>query len=214
MIYNGVDPEHWLPAPTTRPRTLAALLGLADEDFVVGMCAVLRPEKNHVQLVDAIAALRARGVPARALLIGDGPTRAAVEARAAQRGVARHVLITGLQRGRAAAPRRLRRRRAVQHARGDLLAGRARGHGHGRPVVHAEVGGAAEMIAHGSDGYLFPVGDTPALVERLAELAEPARRRRMGAAARASVVARFAERAMVERYEKLLLELETTRSTT
>jgi glycosyltransferase involved in cell wall biosynthesis len=81
-----------------------------------------------------------------------------------------------------------------------------------RPVVHADLGGAAEMITHGSDGYLFPVGDTPALVERLAELALPAPRKRMGAAARASVASRFAEQAMVERYEQLFLELETTRS--
>jgi glycosyltransferase involved in cell wall biosynthesis len=81
-----------------------------------------------------------------------------------------------------------------------------------RPVVHADLGGAAEMITHGADGYLFPVGDTPALVARLAELALPAARKRMGAAARASVASRFAEQAMVERYEQLFLELETTRS--
>jgi glycosyltransferase involved in cell wall biosynthesis len=79
-------------------------------------------------------------------------------------------------------------------------------------VVHAERGGAAEMISHGHDGMLFPAGDTQALVERLAELAEPRLRSRMGAAARASVVSRFAEQAMVERYEQLFLELETTRS--
>src|SRR4029077_13405288 len=66
-------------------------------DYVIGICAALRPEKNHVQLVDAVAALRARGIPARALVIGDGPMRPAIEARARAAGVADEVRITGFQ---------------------------------------------------------------------------------------------------------------------
>jgi glycosyltransferase involved in cell wall biosynthesis len=81
-----------------------------------------------------------------------------------------------------------------------------------RPVVHAALGGAADMISSGRDGWLFPVGDTVALVERLAALADPAARRRMGAAARATAEARFSERAMVERYESTFLELDSNRS--
>jgi glycosyltransferase involved in cell wall biosynthesis len=213
VIYNGIDPRAWLPLAEDEAAYARRLLGLADDDFVVGMCALLRPEKNHVQMVDAIAALRARGVPARALLIGEGPTRAAVEARAAQQGVARHVLITGVQedvRPLLAACDAV----ALCSTRVETFSMAAlEAMAMARPVVHAELGGAAEMITHGADGYLFPVGDTPALVERLAELAVPARRERMGAAARASIVSRFAEQAMVARYEQLFLELETTRST-
>jgi glycosyltransferase involved in cell wall biosynthesis len=82
----------------------------------------------------------------------------------------------------------------------------------GRPVVHPEVGGAAEMIHSGQDGWLFPVGDTATLVERLAVLADPVVRARMGENARATVVQRFSERAMVEAYEQLLIEICATRS--
>ena len=212
VIYNGIDPAAWRPRADDEAAAARRRLGLADEDFVVGMCALLRPEKNHVQMVDAIAALRARGVPARALLIGEGPTRAAIEARAAQRGVARHVLITGMQeevRPLLAACDAV----ALCSTRVETFSMAAlEAMAMARPVVHADLGGAAEMITHGADGYLFPVGDTPALVARLAELALPAARKRMGAAARASVASRFAEQAMVERYEQLFLELETTRS--
>ncbi len=81
-----------------------------------------------------------------------------------------------------------------------------------RPVVHPDVGGAAEMIHSGQDGWLFPVGDTATLVDRLAVLADPVVRTRMGENARASVASRFSERAMVERYEQLLVELTATRS--
>ena len=162
VIHNGVDPEYWKPASAEAAARMRSLLGYAADDYVIGICAALRPEKNHVQLVDAVAALRARGIAARALVIGDGPMRAAIEAMALE-----------------------------------------------RPVVHSDIGGAAEMVLDGENGFLFPAGDTPALVRRLAELAEPARRERMGAAARELVVARFSERAMVERYETTLLKLET-----
>ena len=82
----------------------------------------------------------------------------------------------------------------------------------GRAVVHAEVGGAAEMIHSGQDGWLFPVADTATLVERLARLADPVARTRMGENARVTVAARFSERSMVERYEQVLAELATSRS--
>jgi glycosyltransferase involved in cell wall biosynthesis len=175
------------------------------------MCAVLRPEKNPLQLVDAIAALRARGIPARALFIGDGPMRAAIEARAAGAGVPDAVRITGLQqdvRGPLAACDVLVLCSDTEALSLAALEAMARA----RPVVHTRVGGAAELIRDGDNGFLYPVGDLPRLVERLAQLAEPGLRGRMGAAARAAVAERFTEQAMVERYENLFLELETTRS--
>ena len=82
-----------------------------------------------------------------------------------------------------------------------------------RPVVHSETGGAADMISPGRDGFLFPVGDTAALVERLAALAAPQAAARMGQEARRSVEARFSERAMVEAYEQTFLELDSKRNT-
>jgi L-malate glycosyltransferase len=76
-----------------------------------------------------------------------------------------------------------------------------------KPFVHSDVGGAAEMIVPGQNGFLFPVGDTRAYADRLAMLADPAVARRMGDAARALVESRFSEEAMVDRYERLLLDL-------
>ena len=207
VIYNGIDLEHFRPVDSA---SLRRVLGFADADFVVGMSAVLRPEKNHVQLVDAIALLRSRGIPARALMIGDGPTRPAVEARARSLGVAGDVVITGLQQDvrplvgacNALALTSVSETFSLAALEAMALA---------RPVVHADTGGAAEMIRPWREGFLFPVGDTPALVERLAALADPEVRRRMGAQARATVEARFSERAMVDRYEARLQELTIAR---
>ncbi|MFL6566448.1 MAG: glycosyltransferase [Burkholderiales bacterium] len=209
VIHNGVDPEYWKPAGVEAAARMRALLGYAKDDYVIGICAALRPEKNHVQLIDAVAALRSHGVPARALVIGDGPMRPAIEARARAARLMDDVRITGFQQDvrpyLAACDTAVLCSTTIETFSLAALEAMALG----RPVVHSDIGGAAEMVFNGENGFLFPLGDTPALVQRLAELADPARRAGMGAAARELVVARFSERAMVERYETTLLKLET-----
>jgi len=211
VIYNGVDTDTWVYREVERV-ALRRVLGYSEGDFVVGMSAVLRAEKNPVQLVSAVAQLRAWGIPARALYIGDGPLRGAVEAAARRLGVAGEVTITGLQQDvrplLAACDAVALCSTAVETFSLAALEALALG----RPVVHSAVGGAAEMIRPGANGYLFRVNDDGALAERLALLADAERRSRMGAAARNSAAARFSEHSMIERYEKLFLELELARS--
>jgi glycosyltransferase involved in cell wall biosynthesis len=211
VIYNGIDTEYWKAAGQERP-ALRRALGYEESDFVVGMSAVLRAEKNHVQMVDAVAMLRRRGVPARALLIGDGEMRGAVEARARAVGVAPEVVITGFQQDvrplLGACDVTALCSTSIETFSLSALESMALG----KPVVHAALGGAAEMISPWREGLLFPVGDTRALAACLAALAEPALRARMGALARETVEARFSERAMLDRYEATLIELASTRS--
>ncbi len=210
VIHNGVDTDYWKPCSQGERRRLRGALGFDEADRVIGMSAVLRPEKNHVQLVEAIAMLRRRGIPARALMIGDGPMRGAVEERARSLGVAPYVATTGFQQevrpfvGACDMVALTSFTEAFSLAAIEAMA-------MAKPVVHSQVGGAAEMIRPGRNGFLYPVGDTGALVDRLAALADRARCERMGAKARDEVEAQFSERVMVDRYEKLLLEMETTR---
>ena len=211
VIYNGIDTEHWTAAGAERG-ALRQALGFGADDFVVAMSAVLRAEKNHLQMVDAIAMLRRRGIPARALLIGDGPMRGAVEASARAAGVADSVVITGLQQDvrplLAACDAAALCSTAVETFSLAALEAMALG----LPVVHSDIGGAAEMIRPWREGLLFPIGDTVALADCLAALTEAPLRARMGAQARETVEALFSERAMVDRYEAALTELASTRS--
>ena len=209
VIYNGVDLEYWKPTGTTPVRRM---LGIDEKDFVVGMSAVLRPEKNHVQLVEAIAALRRRGIAAHALLIGDGETRGLVEARARALGVAPAVIVTGLRKDVRPLVGACDAMALCSTAVETFSLAALEAMALARPVVHSEIGGAKDMIHPGHDGFLFPVNDTGTLVEKLAALADPALRLELGANARRTVEARFSERAMVERYEAILMELAATRS--
>jgi glycosyltransferase involved in cell wall biosynthesis len=207
VIYNGVDLAHWQPCGADERRRLRGALGFGDADYVVGLSAVLRPEKNPVQLVEAVSLLSKHN--AKALFIGDGPLRGEIEARARRLGVSGQVVVTGFQsdvRPFLSACDVV----ALTSTTEALSLAAIEAMALARPVVHSDVGGAAELVRPGRNGFLFPVGDTPALVERLAKLADPAARSRMGARARETVEAQFSERAMVDRYEQILLELETT----
>jgi glycosyltransferase involved in cell wall biosynthesis len=211
VIHNGVDCDIFCDrrSPEERAR-LRAALGFGDADYVIGISAWLRPEKNHLQLVDAIAALRGAGIPARGLMIGDGEMRGAVEARARELQVEGSIVITGFQRdvrpyiGVCDAVAICSFTETFSLAAIEAMALR-------RPVVHSDVGGAAEMIVPGWNGFLFPVGDTRALVDRLAVLADRAASERMGNGAREAVETLFSEKTMVDRYERMLLELCGTR---
>jgi len=209
VIHNGVDTQYW--NLDLKNRFLARQsLGYADDEMVIGMSAVLRPEKNPVQLVEALARLRGRGVRARVLFVGDGPMRPALEERAKALGLSGQVRIAGFQQDVRPLVGACDVVALCSTAIETFSLAALEAMALGRPVVHSCVGGAAEMVRPGRNGYLFPVGDTEALAGRLAALADRGTRERMGARARETVESRFTERAMVDRYERTLTQLATT----
>ena len=207
VIHNGVDLESLRDAaPAAERRALRAALGYTEADYVVGAVGGLRPEKNQMQLLEAVARLRARGLAAKALFIGDGETRMALESCARARGLERHLLITGFRddiRPFVAASDVMcmcSLTEALSLAAIEAMA-------MARPVVHSQVGGAAELIEPGLNGLLFPVADTAALVDCLLQLADAGVRAAMGRAARRTVERSFSEVGMIDGYEELLLEV-------
>jgi glycosyltransferase involved in cell wall biosynthesis len=78
------------------------------------------------------------------------------------------------------------------------------------PVVATNIGGIAEMIADGVNGFLIPVNDSTALAERLAELLRnPSLRTSMGVSGRQVVTERYRSdlvgAQLAELYRQLLL---------
>src|SRR6185503_635805 len=172
--------DTWSPAQRAE---LRGTLGFSDTDYVIGLSAWLRPEKNHVQLVEAVAALRRRGIPAKALMIGEGEMRPVIEARARALDIANDVVITGPQQDVRPCVAASDAMVLCSYTEAFSLAA-IEAMALGKPVVHSDVGGAAEMIRPGREEYLFPVGDTAVFVERLAALADRELAARLGAQAR------------------------------
>jgi L-malate glycosyltransferase len=73
----------------------------------------------------------------------------------------------------------------------------------GVPMVISYVGGAAEVVPHGEAGFVFPVGDTGALVTCLEPLSDSRKRQGFGSAASELAVANFGADRMLDGYGAL-----------
>jgi len=93
IVPNAVSAEFLQPLPDAT--TLREELGIKPDEQVVGEVTSLVPHEGIGTLLEATAILRARGVPVRALIVGDGPERAALQRQAAQAGLAEAAVFTG-----------------------------------------------------------------------------------------------------------------------
>jgi glycosyltransferase involved in cell wall biosynthesis len=204
VINNGVDLERFCPEAVDRAAERRAL-GFQADDYVIGISAALRSEKRHCDLIDALAGLRARGIAAKLLMVGDGPERKALEAHVQTLGLQGAVVFAGDQRD-------VRPFLAAMDvgvlcsdfetfslAALETLA-------MGVPLVASDVGSSRQVIEPGRNGFIFEPRRVDQLVEQLSRLADPSVRSPMAAAARASI-ARFSEETMVERFEELVVAL-------
>jgi glycosyltransferase involved in cell wall biosynthesis len=206
-ILNGVDTDHFSASgvPCDRETTRRSL-GVASGDFLIGACAALRPEKGLSDLVEAVARLRQRDIPARALLIGDGPDRDHIETSARRLRVHDSVHITGFQ---------MDVRSLILACDAMTLTSRSEtfslaaleSMALGRPIVMTDVGGASEQVIHGKCGFLYRPGDIDRLVDALSILSNREIASMMGQEARQRVCANFRLEQMISCYSSLIVSL-------
>ena len=188
VIYNGVDLAQFR---TSTDRGVLAEFGFAENDPVVGIVAVLRPEKDHVSLLRAARTVVDELPRARFLIIGDGPTRPQLEALCTELQLTPNVHFAGSRDDVA---------RLLPAIDVFVLTSTSEcfpisvleAMACARPAVCSAVGGIPEVIKDGETGYLVPPKDPPQLAARLVRLLQdPLTARRMGRAARARVEAEF-----------------------
>jgi glycosyltransferase involved in cell wall biosynthesis len=196
-------------APTpVDPAVARAELALPT-DAPVALCAArLVVQKRHDVLLHAWALTTAAERGAVLLLAGDGPERAAVEARVRTLGLEASVRILG---ARDDVPRLLAAADVCTLASDweglpmALLEAMAAG----RPVVATAVDGVREILRHGG-GRLAPPGDPAALAAALdALLTDPAAARTAGAEAARVAADHYDPAVMMHRYNRLLRSLLT-----
>jgi N-acetyl-alpha-D-glucosaminyl L-malate synthase BshA len=139
--------------------------------------------------------------PARLVMVGDGPDRAEAEAYARERGFEHEVRFTGKQ---------LDIHTVLACTDVFLLPSATESFGlaaleamaHRVPVIAARVGGLPEVVRHGVDGYLEPLGDVAAMAtDALTLLRDCDLRKRMGESARNRALTTFEEGPVVDQYE-------------
>ena len=93
IVPNAVSGDFLAPLPDAG--SLRADLGIEPGEPVVGIVSSLVAHEGIGTLLEATAILRDRGVPARALIVGDGPERAALQRQADAAGLAQAAVFTG-----------------------------------------------------------------------------------------------------------------------
>jgi glycosyltransferase involved in cell wall biosynthesis len=183
-----------------------AAAGPGGEPLIAGIGRLVE-QKGFVHLIDALARLRRDGLAARLLLLGEGPLRADLEARAAAAGVADRVSLPGF---RADVQGLLATVDVVAFSSLDeglpmaLLEAMAAA----RCVVATDVGGVGDAVRHEREGLLVPPRDPASLAAALARvLRDGELRRRLGAAAERRFRERFTAERMAEAYARLYREV-------
>ena len=205
IIRNGVDPTAFATDSGARDAELAASLGIAADDRVVAILAVLRPEKDHATFLRAGRILLDREPRARLLIVGDGPCRASSEALAAELGLGDRAVFAGM---RSDVARILGLADVVALASFTIECfpfSILEAMSAGVPAVCTAIGGLPEMIEDGVTGHLVPPRDPAGMADAILRVLHPEdRAAEMGAAARRRLEERFTLERSVRETERVL----------
>jgi len=200
VIGNFVDTDVFAP-PSRRDRArLASLFPAGTEDGpILFHVSNFRPVKRTEDLIDALAILRRR-IPARLVVVGEGPERERFETRAHELGLCGAIRFLDQPSDFAG---------ELRHADAFLFPSESESFGlaalealsSGVPVFGYQVGGLPEVVTPEVGGLVAPF-DVEALAGRILEMLEAeGARDRMGAAARARVLSQFQLEPALDRYE-------------
>ena len=190
VVHNGVDLARFgPPAPDARP--------------TVAVLANLHASKGHLDLLEAVALLRARVPEVQVLCAGEGPMRAVLRQQIALLGLEGSVALPGRVGDVPALLARAHVACSPSHDEGFSSA-IAEAMAASLPVVATEVGGTPELVQHGETGLLAPPRDPRALADRLlALLRDPPLAQRLGAEGRRRAEAELALPALSKRLGEL-----------
>lgn len=193
VIPNFVSLDLFHPAPDPRPTPAG--------EKVLMHISNMRPVKRLLDIVRIFARVQ-QELPARLVLVGDGPDRDAAQREAEALGVAARVRCVGKIEDVAG---------ALRSADLYLLPSQTESFGlsaleamaTGVPVIGTRVGGLPEVVEHGVSGFLGEVGDVEGLARGALDLLCDRDRWRAASAAARARAALFDIDKVIPRYEAL-----------
>jgi len=211
VIPNGVDTGRYTPRP--RPEALAAELGIAPDELVLGAVTHLTPRKGAHHLVEALGRVSREAPAFKCIILGqtltpqDEPYAESIRRRIAELGLAGRVILPGY---RTDVPDLLNLFDVMVHPSQTENCPRSviEAQSSGTPVVGFRVGGMPEVVSDGVGGILIDPFDTDAMAEAVLRLLrEPSERQRLGAGGRENVLRRFDLSVSLDRTLELLTGL-------
>lgn len=215
VILNAIDLDEF-QSQKTSPDALRADLGLAADDFVLGIIGQLTPRKGQLALIDAFS--HARVSQAKLLIVGaalfnrNGDYAQRLEDASKAHGVGDRVRMLGARRDIGAIMQTL-----------DLLVVNSTAEPFGlvileamacgTPVLATAVDGIPEIVEHGTNGWLVPSNNKRMLVQAITHLSRnPELRVRLAAAGREHVAANFTFDRFLNELEGFYEEIDKARS--
>lgn len=203
VIINGAEPLRKVSAEEAA--ALRESLGIAPDDFVVGMSARLEEVKGHIYLIEAARILRERGYTnLRVLLIGTGATETFLKEKTREYALTDCVLFPGFVTD--VAP-------YIQIM--DVIANCSFGTeatsmalleamSLAKPAVATDYGGNAFIIENGKNGFIVPQKSPSNLAEAMQKLIDdPEKRLDMAKVAYSKYICRLTGKIMTGKLEKL-----------
>jgi len=201
-IGNGIDTERYFPAPE---RAAARRQLQLDDSPAIGFVGRLTPQKGVKVLIEAFASLTTSS--AQLLIVGDGESRAGLEAAARASPASARIHFLGTRSDTPDIFRALDLFVLPSYVEAfpmvllEAMATEV-------PVIGTPVGDVPRIIDIGETGWITPTGDVAALAACLAaSLANSLERQRMGRAARATVIARHSADNFAARYSALYQQI-------
>jgi len=199
VIYNFVNCDLYRRDEQSASRR--AQYARDDERLLVHL-SNFRPVKRVTDVVKIFDLVQQK-IPARLLMIGDGPDRRAAERLACELGIHKQISFLGKQD-----------RVYEKLPLADVMLLPSEMESFGLAALEAmacevvpvasRVGGLPEVIEDGVDGFLCPAGDVEATAARALEvLTDDALLAKMRKAARATAIARFCTTKIIPQYEEL-----------
>ncbi len=206
VIRNGIPPLN----PDTLPSKAEARarLGIAPGSGpVVGILAMLRPEKAHENFLLAAKLVLVRFPGAIFLVIGGGPREPELQDLARQIGIAGSVMFLGTRSDVPEILPALDLSVLASHPRVETLPlSQMEAMSLGIPVVATRVGALHELVEDGETGYLVPHGDPEALAEGIIRaLSDPSWMSEAGRKARQRILTDFSVQRVARETESVLL---------
>ena len=207
-IYNGVDTARFC-VPTAEQRAEARQrLGFAPADFVVGIVAGFRAEKNHERLFAGLLQALPSIPGLKVLAVGAGPLLESVRTSVSRGPLGERTVFAG------DVPDVVPYLQALDV--GCLTPASNEGFSNaileqmamGLPMIVSDVGGNAEAVVNGMNGRVIPTADPQSLSAALVELhSHPALTAAMGRASRSRAEINFSLSRMCMQHAQLYLAL-------
>lgn len=203
VIYNFVNCDLY-----KRPKDVSAersVFAEPEEKLLVHL-SNFRPVKRIGDVIEIFQRVQ-KEVPARLMMIGDGPERPAAEWQAHRLGLMNRIYFMGKQDN-------VHEKLAISDLM--LLPSQLESFGLAAleamacevPAIATNAGGLPEVIEDGKNGFLAPVGDVDLMARRAIEiLSDDKRLREMGKLARFEAQSRFCASKIIPQYEKFYQRL-------